>query len=90
MPTEAVTVTIPTHLARELDSADQEFLVEVLQSGLRTLRIERALERYAKGGISLGAAAHQAGVSHSELARQAYARGMEPPFGADTVREALA
>ncbi len=90
MPTEAVTVTVPTHLARELDSADQEFVVEVLQSGLRTLRIERALERYAKGGISLGAAAHQAGVSHSELARQAYARGMEPPLGADTVREELA
>jgi len=50
MPTDAVTVTIPTYLARELDSADQAFLVEVLQSGLRTLRIERALERYAKGG----------------------------------------
>ena len=50
MPTEAVTVTIPAQLARELDSADQAFLVEVLQSGLRKLRIERAPERYAKKG----------------------------------------
>mgnify|MGYP006300948309 CR=1 FL=1 len=90
MLTKQVTVEVPASLARELDSADQEFLVEVLESGLRSLRIERALKHYAAGGVSLGAAARQAGVSHSELARQAYARGMEPPFSEDTVREELA
>lgn len=57
--------------------------------GLQPLRIERVLEEYARGGISFGAAAHQAGVSQSELARCAYARGMEPPFSADTLTEEL-
>jgi predicted HTH domain antitoxin len=89
MSTEALTLTIPDSLARELDSANQEFLVEILERGLRELKIERALERYARGGISFGAAAHQAGVSQSELARHAYARGMEPPFSVETLAEEL-
>lgn len=87
MSTEALTLTVPVSLARELDSASQEFLVEVLERGLDTLRIEQALKRYARGGISFGAAAYQAGVSQSELARHAYARGMEPPFSAETLAE---
>ena len=89
MSTEALTLAVPTSLARELDSANQEFLVEILERGLRELKIERALERYARGGISFGAAAQQAGVSQSELARHAYARGVEPPFSAETLAEEL-
>jgi len=87
--TEALTLSVPTSLARELESTSQEFLVEVLERGLRELKIERALERYARGGISFGAAAHQAGVSQAELARYAYARGMEPPSSAETLAEEL-
>jgi predicted HTH domain antitoxin len=89
MSTEVVTLTLPTSLAQELDLAGQEFLVEVLERGLRDLKIERALDRYARGGVSFGAAAHQAGVSQSELARHAYARGMEPPFSLETLTEEL-
>ncbi len=89
MSTRALTLTVPASLAQELDSASQEFLVEILERGLRELRIERALERYARGGISFGAAARQAGISESELARQAYARGMEPPFSVETLAEEL-
>jgi predicted HTH domain antitoxin len=89
MSTEALTLTIPASLAQELKEANQEFLVELLERGLRALKIERALELYAGGGISFGAAAHLAGVSQSELARHAYARGMEPPFSAETLAEEL-
>jgi len=89
MSTRALTLTVPVSLAQELDLASQEFLVEVLERGLRELKIERALERYARGGMSFGAAAHQAGISQSELARHAYARGMEPPFSAETLVEEL-
>jgi predicted HTH domain antitoxin len=53
------------------------------------LKIERALDRYARGGISFGAAAHLAGVSQSDLARHAYTHGMEPPFSAEAVAEEL-
>jgi len=47
------------------------------------------LERYARGGMSFGAAAQQAGVTQSELSRYAYARGMEPPCSAETLAEEL-
>lgn len=89
MATESLMLTIPTHLAQELASASQGFLTELLERGLRQLKIERALERYAQGGMAFGAAAQLAGVSQSELARQAYARGMEPPFSTTTLAEEL-
>jgi len=89
MSTEVCTLNIPDSLARELETANQEFLIELLERGLQALKVERALEQYARGGISFGAAAHQAGVSQSELARHAYARGMEPPFSAETLTEEL-
>lgn len=89
MATKTMTLTIPDSLAQELDAASQEFYVEVLERGLRDLKIEQALERYAQGGMSFGAAARQAGVSTSDLARHAYARGMEPPYSAETVAEEL-
>ena len=89
MAKEALTITVPPSLAQELDATTQEFLIELLERGLRSLKIERVLDRYAQGGMSFGAAAHQAGVSQSELARHAYARGMEPPFSPKTLAEEL-
>ena len=89
MPTETLTLTLPSSLAEELGSATEEFLAELLERGLREMRIDRVLERYAHGGMSLGAAAHEVGITQSELARQAYARGMEPPFGPETLAEDL-
>ncbi len=89
MSTQALTLTIPVSLAQELEAASQEFLTAVLERGLREFKIERSLEQYVRGGISFGAAAHQADVSQSELARHAYARGMEPPFSAKTLAEEL-
>jgi hypothetical protein len=37
--------------------------------------------------MSFGATAEQAGVSQTELSRFYYARGMEPPFSAETLTE---
>lgn len=89
MSTEALTLTIPDSLARELDAAGEGLLVDLLERGLRQFKIEQALDRYARGGISFGAAARQAGVSRSELARFARAQGMEPLFSAETLAEEL-
>ena len=89
MSAEVCTLNIPDSLARELETANQEFLIELLERGLQALKVKRALEQYARGGISFGAAAHQAGISQSDLARHAYARGMEPPFSAETLSEEL-
>jgi len=89
IPSEVCTLNIPDSLARQINTANQDFLIELLERGLHALKIERALDQYARGGISFGAAAQQAGISQSELARHAYARGMEPPFSDETLAEEL-
>ena len=89
MSEQSVTLTISDSLAHELDSVGEGLLIDLLERGLREFKIEQALERYARGGISFAAAAIQAGVSQSELARQAYSRGMEPAYGAQTLAEEL-
>ena len=86
---QTLTLTLPAPLARELDSATHDFLVELLARGPREFRVEAALARYARGGMSFGAAARQAGVSPAELARFAHARGMEPPTSEETLAEEL-
>lgn len=87
--TDKITLEVPSALAEELAAASQDFLIELLERGLRESRIERALERYKQGGLSFAAAAQLAGVPRSELARQAYARGMEPPHNEQMVAEEL-
>jgi predicted HTH domain antitoxin len=87
--TDKITLELPAALAAELAAASQEFLIELLERGLRQSRTERALERYKQGGISFAAAANLAGVPRSEFARQAYARGMEPPVSEQMLAEEL-
>jgi len=89
MSTESVTLAVPDSLARELDSVGEGLLIDLLERGLREFKIDQALERYARGGISFGAAARQAGVPRSEFARHAYARGMEPAFSPETLAEEM-
>lgn len=86
---KSLTLTIPESLARKLVSMGEGLLIDLLERGLREFKIEQALARYGQGGISFGAAAQQAGVSRSELARQACARGMEPPCSTETLAEEL-
>jgi predicted HTH domain antitoxin len=52
-------------------------------------KLDQALDLYVHGGLSFGAAAERAGVSQAELARHAYARGLEPSFSAKTLAEEL-
>ena len=87
MTDEALTLTLPAPLAQELRAATQDFLVDLLARGLREVKVERALERYARGGMSFGAAAQLAGVPQRDLARYAYARGLEPPTSLQTLAE---
>ena len=89
MTTEIVTLNVPVSLAQELRTASQQFLVEIIERGLKEFRIEQVLAQYSQGGISFGAAAQQAGLSQSELARYAYAQGVEPPYSNQTLLEEL-
>lgn len=85
-----LTVPVPDRLAKELNKAGQESIAEMLELGLRTRKIEQALEQYARGEMTLGAAAHMAGIMEGEMARQAYARGLEPRLTEETLAEELA
>ena len=89
MAETSLTLTLPNSLAREFEGVNQDFLLELLERGLREMKIDRALSLYRRGGISFGAAAERAGISQSELARHAYARGLEPPFSPETLSEEL-
>jgi predicted HTH domain antitoxin len=90
MAERSLTVTIPDILAHELDSLSKDLVLELLERGLREVKIDRALEVYSRGGVSFGAAAERAGVSQSDLARYAYARGFQPPFSSESMAEELA
>ena len=85
--TKMLTIELPADLAQELATASQALAVEIVERGLRDLRVEHALERYRSGQMTFAAAAEVAGVSQSELAVQAYARGMEPSFSETTLEE---
>ena len=89
MAETSLTLTLPSSLAREFESLNQDFLIELLERGLRETKIDRALSLYRRGGISFGAAAERAGIPQSELARHAYARGLEPPFSPEVLAEEL-
>lgn len=86
---KTLTLEIPDHLARQLDKARDDFMVRMLELGLRQHKIEQVLEQYKQGGMSLGAAAHRAGVSESEMARYAYAYGLHPSYSEETLAEEL-
>jgi predicted HTH domain antitoxin len=89
MAEKPLTLTVPDALAHEFETASQEFFLELLERGLREVKIDRALELYRRGGMSFGAAAERAGVPISDLARYAYARGLQPPFSSETLTEEL-
>ena len=86
---KALTLEVPDHLARQLDEAQSGFIVRMLELGLRQHRIEQVLDQYKQGGMSLGAAAHMAGVTESEMARYAYAYGLQPSYSEETLAEEL-
>jgi predicted HTH domain antitoxin len=62
---------------------------EIIQLGTYQLKVRRALELYRAGAGSLGCVAEQAGLSKRDLIREARARGIEPFFDEETVREEL-
>lgn len=80
-----ITMEIPEQL--DWDQTIQ--IREILQLGLYQFQVRQALRIYQAGSGSLGHAAEQTGVSKRDLIREARARGIEPLFDEQTVREEL-
>ncbi len=74
-----ITVRVPDNLVGELPE-DESSISEILKLGLKQLKIEKAIQRYKKGGISIAKAAELAGISIREMISVAYAHGLEPKY----------
>jgi predicted HTH domain antitoxin len=76
---KTITIRLPDTLVKELPE-EESSLVEILKLGVKQLKIEKALERYKKGGMSLARVAELAGISIREMIPLAYAHGLEPRY----------
>ena len=76
---KAITIRLPDYLVRELPE-EESSIYEILKLGLKQLKIEKAIERYKKGGVSLAKVAELAGISIREMIPIAYAHGLEPKY----------
>ena len=84
-----VTLEIPEKWLQGLDWERAVVMREIVQLGAYQFKVRRALEMYQAGAGSLGYVAEQVGLSKRDLIREARARGIEPPFDEQTVREEL-
>ncbi len=84
-----ITIEIPQQWVKGLDWEQDAVLEEVIQLGIQQLKIRRALALYRTGNVSLGYAAERVRLSKRDLIREARARGIEPPFDEEMVREEL-
>ena len=74
-----ITIRLPDYLIEELPEGESS-IYEILKLGLKQLKIEKAVERYKKGGVSLAKVAELAGISIREMIPIAYAHGLEPKY----------
>jgi hypothetical protein len=86
---KVVTVEIPERWLQDLDWHQEAVVQEIIQLGTYQYKVRRALEMYQAGVGSLGYVAEKVGLSKRDLIREARARGIEPPFDEQTVREEL-
>ena len=87
--TTKVVFAAPTPLADDAATAAPELTAEMHQRELSEDRIERVLASYQQGDLSFAAAAEEASATRSELARQAYLRGIEPLYDPAMVAEEM-
>jgi predicted HTH domain antitoxin len=76
---KTITIQLPDYLVRELPE-EESAIHEILKFGLKQLKIEKAIERYKQGNVSLAKVAELAGISIREMIPIAYAHGLEPKY----------
>jgi len=76
-------------LAKELGVDNSTLLREALFIGLKELRIRLALDKYVKGGVSLGRAAEIAGIGYRNFFVEAKKRGIQIRYGEERFEKEL-
>ena len=75
-------------LVRELPE-EESSIYEILKLGLKHLKIEKAIERYKNGDVSLAKVAELAGISIRGMISIAYAHGLEPKYDESLVHSKI-
>ncbi|HLF06903.1 MAG TPA: UPF0175 family protein [Thermoplasmata archaeon] len=92
-----ITLRVPDWVARDADELAEyerrprsQLLRETLEEGLRGRKLDRTLERYGKGEISLGRAAAEAGVTVFDIIDEGHRRNLPPQYTMKEWEEDLA
>ena len=85
---KTITLRLPDTLVKELPK-EESSLSEIVKLGLKQLKIEKAIERYKRGSVSLARTAELAGISIREMVPLAYAHGLEPKYDETLVESEL-
>ena len=86
---KAVEVEIPAAWLENLEWDQESVMQELVRLGIYQFKVRRALETYQAGAGSLGYVAETVGLLKRDLVCEARARGIEPSFDEQTVREEL-
>ncbi|MBU0701683.1 hypothetical protein KKE26_10415 [bacterium] len=81
---------LPDTLAKDLMPMDSRYICQLIDLGMKQLKMENALVLLKKGGVSIGYAAKIADVTMDEMSTFAYAKGLIPTFSIETLKEELA
>jgi hypothetical protein len=83
-----MTIQVPEEMEVDLERYNNQ-VVDLLKLGLRQVKIEEGLALFRQGGISLWRAARLSGVSLREMTACAVARGLEPAYDEQMLREEI-
>ena len=86
---QTLTINISDEIYNDISNIQTNKVEELIELGLRELKVKRVLNQYTKGEISFGRAAEIAGLRQDDLALKAYANGIYPQYSNQTVLEEL-
>ena len=84
-----VNLEISEDLLKGFDIKDSSQLKEIIEMGIKQMKIEKALHLFKEGKISIARAAEVAGISLREMMLQVAARGIKPMYDQQMVKEEM-
>lgn len=84
-----VKLEISEDLLKDLDIEDSSNLKEILEMGIKQVKIEKALQSFKEGTISLAKAAELADIPLREMMLHASARGITPAYDQEMIEEEI-
>lgn len=84
-----VKLEISEDVLKDLDIEDSSSLKEILEMGIKQMKIEKALQSFKERKISLARAAALADIPLCEMMLQASARGIKPAYDQEMIEEEI-